>query len=639
MSLSVQRIHELWLEELQGLGAAPDHPTEPVKFLHSIQLPNRATIPRLVCRNGRWLLLSQERQRLQLLAGTLVRIRGMVQHHGEEQYCPWGTVNEYTATFSCGFAPELGPLETVTHDQLASETPETNCWVARHPLFLEPVPGDRFYSFDEFLVGSSKGVGDEAALIDILADDTANSNESGNESVERTECRQCPNATHGGQVQFSSNGCSRASGMPSEATTVAAQSRQAASVVVYTYGNMSEHSKLNEIVEAIGFLELRDGSQLSGCLDDRRDTADSDICTDIEQQLVVHAIRVESAARVRVETGDGSTMNQIAVSRVDEGNLADPYWRLQSFLNKFLFRDRDHLAASYLVYTLIGSRGPRPATRIVLQLSLPRDTDSIAAKRFARRLYRVLAMLNVCCQRLRVSVAALNGSSWTPHQRAGEDRLEPTVLQLPREAALVVDETYLESSGGSLNQTGVQNMRTLADVLGSGTIRYPYAYTEGLLFEVDWSIVLLTIGRGLVPQAMLHAAHTIKRVQLDASVLDADDAGLESNAHSLRDLLPVSDIVASREALACIRHRAWPTIPDDVASFIESDFVRLRQEARTRCLQNIDGPAAPDAEALDTMLRLAILESRARGEHQVSRERWEQIRAIEQERHQRVSGS
>ncbi|KAK4532146.1 hypothetical protein CCYA_CCYA11G3003 [Cyanidiococcus yangmingshanensis] len=624
LRLSVSQVHELWCSQARTSSTASNVSAEPQRFLRSIQLPEWTTIPWLAWRRHRWVLTRNSGQQIDPIIGVLVRIRGMVQHLGEEEFCAWSSGGDHTVPRLCGFAPELGASLQVDETEHQSIFEEPRNWIARHALFLVPVPGDSFGSLDT--AWSVAPPGDGAPIAG-----SAGGGASGRDPVQ--------NANEAAPVHHarSRDGNGSAELDPMGIAPTENADSPAIPVLVYAYSDDRERFVLNEVVDAVGFLEMREATSLVNGLGSEQDELDSTARSGSDCQLVVHALRVDPDQVSPLEEDHASEGTPQLLSPLQLEDVLNAYTCVHTFLKQYVLCNGDDLAASYMLLGLLGSRGPHPCARVVVQLSLPSDTAADMAKAFGSRLYRGLALLTPYCQRLAISVAEMNRSEWAPHQRSGEDRLEQTALQLPRDTVVLLDESFLEASGGQLSQTGMRNLQTLSEVIQSQTIRYQYAYTNGLLFEINWPIILLTLGRGLLPQAMPHATDVLVRVPVSISAQNI------ASGEGRRDALPfpspsTSESVAARRALERLRRHRWPVLPQTVAAFIEDDFVRLRREARNRQAQAPDRADIPDAASLDTMLRLASLEARARSEFEISTSRWQQVQQLEQERRARLCG-
>jgi hypothetical protein len=623
--LSVPRVHELWSAQACASDGESGATREPERFLRTVQLPEVSTISQLVWRSEGWTFLGSASQQSSLTTGALTRVRGMIQHLGDEEYSTWCGGADSSAPRVCGFAPELGPAalpEDVGYD---SALDEPRNWAARYPLYLVPVPGDSLSAFDPRLPLSYRD--DRAGALGFASENFSTG--EADQGFDRTAVVACaPASPETGRCQDGPTGGEE---YPSGVAPVAP-------IIVYAYGGCRDRFALNEVVDAIGFLEIRETCHRSDDLEHGENGEPAAVYGRSDRQLVVHALRIDSDAASSSQASQDTRERVSAPLALSKDDAMNAYMCVETFLRKYVLDGQDDLAATYLLLGLIGSRGPHPHTRVVVQLSLPSNTDMGAAKLFGQRLYFGLALLTPYSQHLPISISGLNRSTWAPHQLSGEDRLEQTALQLPRDALVLLDESFLEASGGQLNQTGISNLQTLSEVMQTQTIRYNYAYTDGLLFEVNWPMFLLTVGRGLLPQAMPHVVDMLVRVPLSDSLLRTAQTEKQGNA------LPIprstaSDALEARRALEHMRRHPWPGLSQSVATVIEDDFVRMRRAAQSRSDEPMARTQVPDAASLDTMLRLALLRTRAQGECELSIERWREIRQLEQDRQSRLCGS
>lgn len=209
----------------------------------------------------------------------------------------------------------------------------------------------------------------------------------------------------------------------------------------------------------------------------------------------------------------------------------------------------DLLAAEYVVLSLLARihwRAPGAAVG-ALSVNISR----------AEKLAPALASaLNQICPAVKVqslALSTLNDASTPLFPQETDSGLRPGRLQLVDGTVLLVDEAAMDE--GQLGDTGVRNVRALAQLLSRHTLPYLFPFSE---FEIntDINVLVLSSGRSFLP--------------VDAHVpwRPGTGEGPRDTTQPTLDALRAAILEARTAAL---------TVPDAVSEIIQTFFVERRK--------------------------------------------------------------
>ncbi|CAI5458173.1 unnamed protein product [Closterium sp. Yama58-4] len=202
---------------------------------------------------------------------------------------------------------------------------------------------------------------------------------------------------------------------------------------------------------------------------------------------------------------------------------------------------------------------------------------------------------------LPLSLDTLNSRRLAPHKDYTSDRLVSGVLQLPAGTHLTIDETALKP--GRVTALGSQNLRALKELLEWQKVDYDFQYYK-MEMQSDIPVLILS-----------HA--TSRLLPADVSL----PVRCTAPPQPVREDEP--DVATWRRYIGCCRLLDHE-IKDDMREQVERELVAARQE-----------DPSLDSDTFHRWLTLARLAAASFGERELSRERWQAVRDLEQAREAR----
>lgn len=199
----------------------------------------------------------------------------------------------------------------------------------------------------------------------------------------------------------------------------------------------------------------------------------------------------------------------------------------------------------------------------------------------------------------------LNGLRFAPKKSYETNRLNAGVLQLPTGTHLLVDETVMHT--GKLDETGVKNIQSLANVMNTATLKYDFEY-HAADFPVDIPVMSLTAGRSLLP------------VDIRVHLSDTAQNNLKNNTVQVPSF-GEQQLDALRKYFATVRMLS-NNMTQETTKQIEEDMVGARQQNGESISQ----------EYMHLWLSLAKLNAISHGEESLSVDRWRQTGELEKQR-------
>lgn len=577
-------------QESGGDTGADPSAASPARFIASLNVPSYDSVPLLNGASG----AAPESWRPE--QGALVRYRGMVQATLPPQFIKF-TLTDAAGRRRCGFGVDGDEITGAEHDGYFADValPST--------------------AAEQELCRSGLGERHQVVMVDVPA--------------ETAWARQrLYGRAHGCDGAGSNGGAN----VPSVCAPSAWRSSAPAplSYLVKFYADDNDCA-INDIVEVLGIVSYGRGGDDGG--DEGAAEGEQPPC--VARAPRIHVLRHRCLLRHGTHSSKGGDDDDAAVNPALCASARDEFARSDAALRPLAVHEwlrpalqGDALAANYVLLALLastvgaGADGGQPQRRLVgklaVQLSLPVTAPRDEARDAGRRVAAAIDALVPRCAYLPLSVAALNRASLVPRMDYDANCLVAGALQLARGTVLVIDETAMDE--GQLNETGVANLRALGELARDQVVQYVFPYTQGVRFEVDLPVIVISCGRGL-----LHDACDV-RVPMPARA--AHD---EANGHAQPE--EAADRV--RAAVARMRADAFPRIEDDLARRIEREFVdnrrhRQPQEQEREQTQGSDSLHTP--EALERCLNLARMAGRAHAEPSLTWQRWQWLRALEADR-------
>lgn len=336
---------------------------------------------------------------------------------------------------------------------------------------------------------------------------------------------------------------------------------------------------------------------------------------------VVHALRVEAAEVSDIHPALPADVAAAADTATTTAVAAAGRTAVVTHLADAL--GGDTVAATYLA-TCLASRvcmrttdGTPPAVlgKLSVNLVLPRDGGGISYDGIVDAVAAVVPRL----VRLVADIPHLNAAPWFAVKDYGVNRLRAGPLQTAPGGVLAIDATGL--TVGTLNATGVRNVKALAQVASAATVPVAFDYYEA---AVDADSPLLVVTRGgkalFSTDAVVHVRPNCGGGRVGASAA-------------------LVDLPAARRALAlaAVGDGALE-ISNDVSALVTRTFVEARAAAAEATRSRAgggggDGSGAPtvDGDTLGRWLGLARCLARFRGERVLTAELWEEALRLDRE--------
>lgn len=170
----------------------------------------------------------------------------------------------------------------------------------------------------------------------------------------------------------------------------------------------------------------------------------------------------------------------------------------------------------------------------------------------------------------------------TSPEKTAANRLEPSVLQLPKSSCLVINEGAL--SEGTLNQRGQRTLAALSKMTMTHSIPYRFDGLMEIDFEADLRIIVLSCnnasGRG---SKLLPCSMSVKVASQNYDALDAPRVGSIPRDTCMRIL---RYIVTCRSNNSTDRKSI--SLPKDLLDRAEKDFINRRKNNGTSISRDIE---------------------------------------------------
>jgi len=214
---------------------------------------------------------------------------------------------------------------------------------------------------------------------------------------------------------------------------------------------------------------------------------------------------------------------------------------------------------------------------------------------------------------LDLSIERLNSRKFSPRKDYQVNRLVSGPLQLPTDTHLVLDETAMQA--GKLNDHGCRNLRALQQVVLDQTVTYDFMYSTS-----DWPIdapaVVVSTGPPMIKCKLQLPLQCTYSDGLSGPTATTAQSTL---AHSFATRLP-----QARGLIAAAKYLPF-TLSEAGSAAVEAHFVQARQQDKDI-----------SAEHLHAWITHARLLAVSHGETTLTDARWNEARAMEAVRLQRV---
>ncbi|KAE8881087.1 hypothetical protein PF005_g24365 [Phytophthora fragariae] len=272
----------------------------------------------------------------------------------------------------------------------------------------------------------------------------------------------------------------------------------------------------------------------------------------------------------------------------------------------------DTLAAEYLLLGLLSHVYSRadpstPLGNLSLNLSLDKSSTDEQKAAFLSRVQQTLTSLMPIVARVDLSLKELNSTKFMPHKDYEREVLLSGVLQVANGTTMLVNETAL--TAGQLNDQGVKNVAALQSLIDKMLLPYDFHYYN-MDFPQDVAVVTVSEGKSILPVT----------VAVPVVAVDSSAAAGEQTAS-----LPEEQVLECFRVFLSVLRSYVVTIGNEEAEMAEKHYVECRKSQQKVALED-----------LHRWLRLARLVALSRGEGQISKDSWNAMLSLENQRLARI---
>ncbi|KAH9515258.1 hypothetical protein Btru_014015, partial [Bulinus truncatus] len=503
----------------------------------------------------------------QLKTGTLVKYRCMIQDVFDPQFCigHYKVINTTTneSRIECGSfrdVPDIAPNETVDYSD------ENH--IERLGFYCVPVPGES----------------DQSNNIDVAA--SSSNNSSGQNKRQRETDNDEPNSKkntseefkdHSTDVEMSGrNKQNSSSGIEEMPISVHDKNNEfdlnlplttekGLPCIVRVYSHEPE-LRTTDCVEFIGILSV--DPQLASVFDDNMEADD----LAYQEEFKAHEPPPSLVPRIHALVTRKLYHNNPCLPPVPSEELykkavtnlmedaASIRIELLSILQHALLNDR--LAAEYLLCHLISSIYARadvlPLGKLCVNISCCPVTQ-----KFTKFLHHLISQLTSQSVILDMSIENMNSLRLVPQKNYQTNRITAGMLQLAPSTHLVLDETVMQQ--GQLNNTGVLNVKALADVINWQKVDYDFQW-HPIPVPTNINVLTLSEGESLLPKDI--------HIPLVSDSLITDIPGHFSK---LDNRMTPDNLNKLRSYITACRLCEYQ-VPEETQAIIQDDFVNTRQD-------------------------------------------------------------
>ncbi|WFD44594.1 hypothetical protein MPSI1_003262 [Malassezia psittaci] len=371
----------------------------------------------------------------------------------------------------------------------------------------------------------------------------------------------------------------------------------------------AEQLRTTELVEVIGLLDISNAPHSDLSLH-------SDPSAAVPEMICIHALRFGPTTHTQLLSP--LLCNASLTLQSSHTSLKDVRAHLIRYFAKFL--QGDTLAAEFLLLALIAKIHTRRPGVSVGSLSLNlsniqnqplmsiNNTDSQQTHtNISEQLFQAIRCVAPAVVREELSLSSLNNPERSYFVRSTDTGISSAQLQLPPNTCVLVDETCMGE--GQLEDMGVRNIRSLANLLENHSLSYQFPFSE-MNLDTDQNVVIFSTGKTFLP-VDIHLP--LRAAELSAHVSMPEDS--------------LDDLNAFRNYLL-IAQASETSIDESMSVPIQDYFVDRRRNAPSFAFTELD---------LQRCINLARIVAKSFGHTQLNMESWHHAVQLEEERKQRLS--
>ncbi|BFZ02319.1 hypothetical protein BsWGS_05358 [Bradybaena similaris] len=291
----------------------------------------------------------------------------------------------------------------------------------------------------------------------------------------------------------------------------------------------------------------------------------------------------------------------------DAGSI---YLELLSIFEHALLGDK--LAAEYLLCNIVSNVYAR-ADGLALGKLCINISGCPLVQRYPALLHHLISQLVPQSVLIDMSIDNMNTLRLIPSKDYNLNRLTAGMLQLAAGTHLVLNETALHQ--GQLSQTGVSNVKALADVISWQRVEYDYQW-HPIPIHTDLPVVVLSDGESLLP----------KDVHIPL-VVTTDVVDMPEYFCKLDSRLTAENLSKLRSYITACRLLDY-SFSDELQKVIQEDFVEIRQI----------NPKDMTIDDFHRMLGLVRALTCSYGQSSPGIEMWVKVKTMEEARKARIAG-
>lgn len=326
--------------------------------------------------------------------------------------------------------------------------------------------------------------------------------------------------------------------------------------------------KVNDIIEFIGVLSV-DPSQ-AYFPDDSEDSPMGVAEPNLEESIAhepppslvprLHAVVCRHLDHVNPLIPENKSEDHQTILNRFQTEVTALRQEILTVLEHSLFGDK--LAAEYLLCYLMASVYGRadamPLGKFNINLS-----NCPPVPLYAKLLHHLVTNIGTQSHILHMSLENMNQCRFSPHKDYSANRLCSGILQLAKQTNFVVDETSLQP--GQLDNTGVENIRALADMISWQKVMYDFGYHKQE-FPCDISALVISEGKSILPSDC----------HIPLQYVSKPD-NLQDHFAILDPILTEDFLTKCRTFIGLGRTMEY-MISEDMQKYIQDDFVNLRKD-------------------------------------------------------------
>lgn len=334
---------------------------------------------------------------------------------------------------------------------------------------------------------------------------------------------------------------------------------------------------------------------------------------DFPHRLVprVHVRKLKKVKHINPLLPDIITRDQIDLTAVKLARA-----RLSTILKQLL--GGDELSVEFLIMSLISKIHRRKDLCNLGQFTIGLTGFKPEMKFLVEKLYEIITKITTHSHYIEMSIANLNNLRFTPKKDHQNNKMIAGTLQLPDGLYLLLNETCLTE--GQLTAQGTQNVGTLNNIIRWQRHSYNFKFHS---VEIDTDLKILVISES---KCLLPITFSVPIQNNDPETINSMKEACESVDGFLTEEL----LNMFRYYITALLDVPEYTLPDDVKTYIEKDFVEWRKEA------DANNTSLPSDDTLSSLLTMARYLTISRGEVTLTKEIWKEVRQMESIRQSRI---